>query len=377
MPFRELSSNDQGFVGIGADITEKCNRRCPTCFANHTQRDMNFTTFKKIVDEGVRARFTELYILGGEPALHPQVIDFLNYAQGKFNPIIFVTNMDKLSNWDFCQQIYRTGVVIAGQRHSLRNGRKARNMERLLIGGDYLEASHQAWENVTKLFSPERICVQCCITKPVVESGSIFEVFRWVRKNGYEPVMEFTKEGSEFKRGCSLDITPEEMLRVLQKFRRIDKEEFGLEGATILSPQAYGKTCHMLETSIHFLVDGTAIPCVGHHDLRYGNIIDSSLESILNHPLRQSISNPHEWIYGYCRDECQYFNECTGGCRGSSFDMSGCPRASFYYCPHIPRERLTISDMIPPTCRECPLEKSNICDPGKQTNNIKKKGELK
>ncbi|MDO8529746.1 MAG: radical SAM protein [bacterium] len=361
MPFRELNKNDQGLVGIGIDITERCNRKCPTCFVSHTPKDMKVSIFKRIVDEGVRLGFKELYILGGEPTIHPKIIEFLEYSRGKFSTIILVTNMDKLSNIDFCKQISDLDVVIAGQRHVLNENGGAENIERILTGGEHLTTSHRAWMNVEKTFPSERICVQCCITKPVVESGSIFKVFRWARKRGYEPVMEFTKEGTGFKRGCSLDISSEEMLSVLEKLQKIDKEEFGIL-TDLLSPQAYGKTCHMLETSIHFLVDGSAIPCVGHHNLNYGNI-KGGLDMILQYPLRQFMKNPHEWIYGYCRDECQYFDRCTGGCRGSAFDMSGCPRASFYYCPHIPRDSLSLQDMIPPSCLGCPLENNNVCNP--------------
>jgi radical SAM protein with 4Fe4S-binding SPASM domain len=363
MPFRELSCNQQGLVGIGVDITEFCNRRCPTCFVHHTPRQMNFLTFKRIVDEGQKMEFPELYLLGGEPALHPQVLDFLECAKGKFKPIIFVTNMDRLSDRQFCQALYDFGVIIAGQRHILKSTPQAMAIEQLLNGGNHLDTSQRGWKNVEAIFPPERVCVQCCITRPVVESKSIFEVFRWARKMGYEPVMEFTKEGGGFCRGCNLDISPSEMKGVLETFRRIDQEEFGLAGAWPLSPQAYGKTCHHVENSVHFLVDGTAIPCVGHHQISYGNINTDDLASILNHPLRQVIMNPYQWIYGYCKDECPYFAECTGGCRGSAFDMSGCPRASFYYCPHVPQERLKLKDMIPPNCVGCPLEGHPACQP--------------
>lgn len=363
MPFREISSSEKGLVGVGVDITELCNRKCPTCFAHHSPQSMGFGTFRRIVDEAKRLGFTEFYVLGGEPLFHPQVIDFLRYAQGKFNLVILVTNMDRLSDRALCKAVFDTGVVIAGQRHTLESDDAARKLEYLLAGGDHLATSHQAWRNVEEIFPPERVCVQCCITKPVVESGSIYEVFKWARTKGYEPVMEFTKEGDGFFRGCSLDVSSAEMLEVLESFRAIDQYVFGLEGAQLLAPQAYGKTCHMLENSIHFLVDGSAVPCVGHHDVPYGNISTDPLDRILDHPLRQAMKNPHDWIFGYCRDECPDFDACTGGCRGSAFDMSGCPRASFYYCPHIPKERLSLADMIPPTCQGCPLETHSACKP--------------
>lgn len=364
MPFREISKNEQSLTGVGVDITEVCNRRCPTCFATHSPRHMSKEVFCKIVDEAVKLEFREFYILGGEPTLHPLLFEFLEYTKGKFNPVILVTNMDRLSDVEFCRKVYKTDVVIAGQRHTLKNDANAEKLEFLLTGGDHLSTSSQAWKNVEMLFPSERVCVQCCITRPVVESGDIFEVFRWCRRNKFEPVMEFTKEGAGFKRSCALDIAADEMLLILQKFREIDEKEFQRKGADMLSPQAYGKVCHMLETSIHFKVDGTSIPCVGHQNISYGHI-KSGLDAILQHPLRQVIKNPYEWIYGYCRDECQHFDDCTGGCRGSAFDMTGCPRASFYYCPHIPRERLSLSDMVPPTCKGCILQNHPACNPTK------------
>lgn len=363
MPFREITKNALGLIGVGIDLTEVCNRNCPTCFAAHTPRNMTLKMFHRIIDQGAEMRFTELYILGGEPTLHPDILECLRYAQGKFNPVILVTNMDRLADMTFCQAVEESGAVIAGQRHTLGTSERDQRMERLLAGNNHLISSHRAWENVAKLFPSDRVCVQCCITAPVVESGSIYEVFRWCRRLKYEPVMEFTKEGGGFKRGCALDVAPSQMLGVLKEFRRIDREEFGLPGADLLSPQAYGKTCHMQETSVHFRVNGEAIPCVGHPALSYGNIITTSLEEIMAHPLRAHIADPRNWVYGYCRDQCQYFDQCTGGCRGSAFDTSGCYRASFYYCPHIPRERLTLADMIPPTCAGCPLEGSPACQP--------------
>lgn len=363
MPFRESKINSMGLVGIGVDCTERCNRNCLTCFAKHTSRDMTWPVFQKIADEGAALGFPEFYVLGGEPGIRRDIKNLLDYAVGKFKSVFLVTNIDFLANENVCREIADLGVIVAAQRHTLRSDGASRQIERLLMGGDYSLTSQSGWQNVEKYFPADRICVQCCITRPVVESGSIYDVFRWIRQRGYEPVMEFTKEGGAFRRGCEFDVSSPEMMMVLREFQRIDREEFGLAGPDLLSPQAYGKTCHMQETSVHFLVDGTAVPCVGFPGLYYGNIINMGLSDILAHPVRQLIKNPGEWIYGFCQKECPYFERCTGGCRGSSFDITGCYRASFYYCPHIPREKLSLSDMIPPSCFGCPLEGHPTCKP--------------
>ena len=364
MPFREISYSESGFVGIGIDITEKCNRNCPTCYMVKSPRQMHANIFYSLIDQGQNLGFQELYILGGEPTLHPQLFNFLDYAKKKFKLVILVTNMDKLSDINFCQKIFDSGAVIAGQKHVTFDSPKNREIEFIVTGGNHFDSSQKAWENVEKIFTPEKVCVQCCITSPVVNSGSIFDVFRYARKNGFEPIMEFTKEGDKFKRGCMLDVESGLVLKVFEKFRQIDKKEFCLPGAKILTPQAYGKTCHMLENCIHFLVDGTAIPCVGHYNIALGNIqSDDLLETILKNPIKLAMSDPASWIYGYCQEECELFKECAGGCRGSAFDATGCPRASFYYCPHIPHDRLTLRDMIPPSCNNCILEDNPACQP--------------
>lgn len=361
MPFRQDKNSQEEIVGIGVDITERCNRRCPTCYVVQSPRDMTFNIFKRIVDQGKMTGFEEFYILGGEPTLHKELFRFIEYAKANFPTVYLVTNLDKLSDRDFCQAIADSGVLISGQKHIVGNSAQERKIERLLAGCNSVDMSQKAWENVTEIFLPDRVCVQCCITKPVVDSGTIYDVFRWARERGFDPVMEFTKEGDGFKRNSFLDVSSKKLFEVLLRLQRIDQEFFGLPGANILTPQAYGKTCHMVENSIHFLVDGSAVPCVGHHNLILGNIMENSLEEILDNPIRQAIKNPKTWIFGYCRDECKMFSECTGGCRGSAFDMTGCPRASFYYCPHIPRERFSLRDMCPPTCVGCILEDHPAC----------------
>jgi radical SAM protein with 4Fe4S-binding SPASM domain len=326
---------------------------------------MDTTVYRRIVDEAIRLGVPEFYILGGEPGLREDILVIIEEAVRKFKSVILVTNGDFLADAGLCARLAETGVELMVQRHSVRDTPAIRDMEKLMMGGDHFDISQAAWANIGRFFPVNRVCVQCCIIKPVVQNGSIFDLFRWIRQKGYEPVMEFTKEGRGFKRGCILDVSPTEMMRVMREFQRIDREEFGLSGVEPLSPKAYGKTCHLQQDAIHFKVDGLAVPCVGFSGLSYGNITNMNLEQILAHPLRAQIADYKNWIYGYCRSECAYFDVCKAGCRGSAFDIAGCYRASFYYCPHIPRDRLKLADMIPPSCDGCPLKGHTTCRPNR------------
>ncbi len=363
MPFRELSGvHDK--IGLGVDVTIKCNWRCPACFAYLDHSEMTFELFQLCVTQAKDLGFEELYLLGGEPTLHPEIMEMLNLGCRMFDLVILVTNGMRLADPNFCAQVAQTGATIAMQRHTMRDDTRAHRIQNMMTGRTgTLNRVNQAWQNVGQYFAPEKVCVQCCMMQPVVAQGDILEVFKWCRQMGYEPVMEFAKEGKNFRRGCALDLPPGEVLEVLEAMQRIDQNQFPGKAAGFLCPQAYGKTCHMVETSVHCKVNGDIIPCVGHQEMVLGNVQTSSLGEILNHPLRRAIQKPQEWIYGYCRDECPFFEECTGGCRGSAFDQTGCPRASMYYCPHIPHERLSLAEMMPPSCADCPLEGHKACAP--------------
>jgi len=73
-------------------ITPKCNKNCSFCFARKwresCKQDMSWDTFKTLVEK------TEIVkLLGGEPTLHPNFIDFVQYAIKKKKIITIVTNL--------------------------------------------------------------------------------------------------------------------------------------------------------------------------------------------------------------------------------------------------------------------------------------------
>jgi len=85
----------KNFVGkfpIHLDIesTYRCNLRCPFCartFANWgepTTKDLNFTLFKKVIDEGVENNLYSIKLsLRGEPLLHEKISEMVAYAKNQ------------------------------------------------------------------------------------------------------------------------------------------------------------------------------------------------------------------------------------------------------------------------------------------------------
>jgi len=330
MPFREFEENiDTGKnnVGFGIDLTNKCNMNCPTCFYVEDPRN--------------------------------RVLDILTYAaRFDFNPLILVTNGIRLANEDFARKVAETGAMVAVQRHVIGNGEEESRIQDVVMGvPNTLPTINKAFENIEEYFSPDKVAVQCCITKPIVESEQLYEVFRYAKQNGFEQVIECTKSGTRFERGNVLDISPTELREVYQTLQKIDKEEFGINVEN-LSPQAYGKTCHMPETGVHCLIDGTIVPCVG-QQVPLGNIFKGDqLRDILQSSKRKFFQDVVERIEGYCKS-CEDLPDCSGGCRGEAYERTNCFSAGSPYCPQH-----TIEDMnalLPNSCGGCELEDFGGC----------------
>lgn len=375
MPFRETTSTDliTKNLGFGIDITTHCNMDCITCYyMNSSENNLDFCNFnistehfEKAMKLASLAGFQEIYILGGEPTVHPRILDFLKCASSfNFEQVLLVTNGMLLANMDFCRQIESTGTDIVVKRHVIGNGEIENKIQDTLVGRKgTLDTVNKAFANIESVFTPERVAVQCCITRPIVESGQIYEIFRYSRAQKFGHVIECTKASERFKRGNHLDISARELFQVYERLQRIDIEEFNGKPHQ-LTPQAYGKTCHMPENSVHCLIDGTIVPCVG-QPFPLGNIFndeDASLDDILDSHQRDFFRAPTKRLHGHCT-KCSFLTTCTGGCRGDAFFLTGCFSASAVQCPQLGNyaEQLSLKDFIPPTCNECKLQQHSIC----------------
>ncbi|HON59371.1 MAG TPA: radical SAM protein [Smithella sp.] len=380
MPFRETTDADLTLinVGFGIDITSQCNLDCKTCYymdssLNRPDPSVPYISvehFKRAIWCAAIAGFREIYILGGEPTLHPQIIPFLEYAKSfDFEQVLLVTNGLMLSDLNFCKSVAATGADIAVQRHVVGHGTMEQKIQNAIVGRNgTLSSINKAFANIEAVFDSCRVAVQCCITRPVVECGQLYAVFRYAKEHHFEHIIECTKASPRYMRKHPFDLSPEELLNVYETLQSIDITEFNGRQYPF-TPQAYGKTCHMPENSLHCLMDGTIVPCVG-QPFPLGNIFngsDHALASILDSPQRAFFRHPLERIAGHCR-ECPYFMICTGGCRGDAYFLTGCFNASAIQCPQLGNKerRLALEDFMPSTCDNCELQMNSLC--GKKKN---------
>ena len=362
MTFREkLLDNKTQYVGVGIDIIDGCNLQCRQCYYTKSKkypRMISLQQMKYIIDK-VQNKFSELYILGGEPTLHPDIAEIIKFGLERMPMVILVSNGIKLADENFCKKIAFPGLSISMHMKSLLPKDKG-IVDFLTQKRGSFEKNINAWTNVIKCWKGE-INVQSNIMKPLVENGCIMETFKWARKYGFEPIIELTKPGPIFKRGNPLDVSLPEIKVLYDSMKSYDETYYpGLKSNLLPAvPPNYGHVCTLVETGIHITVNGDVLPCVAHENIFLGNIFRDNIEDIMESDIRQAIRDFSEWIVGPCK-KCCYFEFCRGGCRGEAFYDTGCPRASDPYCWHIP-EGLTLRDMVPKTCEGCILEKNPGC----------------
>lgn len=92
-------------------VTNKCNYRCPFCHNEGQGKDastqtMDFNGFKNLFNALKGQKLSEINFSGGEPFIHPQIVDMIKYANDNFDcdiscatnlSLIKQTQIDELS----------------------------------------------------------------------------------------------------------------------------------------------------------------------------------------------------------------------------------------------------------------------------------------
>lgn len=130
------------FEHVQVEITSACNMMCQHCRDTSTKNiNMDFDTYSKIIDfvnmtkaispKDLPAsedafKFT---ISGGEPLLHPQLIDFLQYTKKKDIDVVTITTNGSLFNNEILKQLNNIGFKRLFFQISLDSINKTRHDE--------------------------------------------------------------------------------------------------------------------------------------------------------------------------------------------------------------------------------------------------------
>lgn len=84
---------------VYVEITSKCNIKCPYCYNNSSgtgvflKKDVIFS----LIDQCFENNISEITISGGEPFLHPDIFNIIQYANEKHILVRIITNLSLIS----------------------------------------------------------------------------------------------------------------------------------------------------------------------------------------------------------------------------------------------------------------------------------------
>ena len=101
------------FKKIYIEITNACNLSCPFCIKN--KRKINYMTLEnyKYIINKVKDYTREIYLhILGEPLLHPNIIDFIEYATKENLEVNITTNGYLINNLNNNKNIHRLNISL-------------------------------------------------------------------------------------------------------------------------------------------------------------------------------------------------------------------------------------------------------------------------
>lgn len=305
------------------NITEKCNLNCKHCYiTDKNQFDMPIEKLKQLIEEFYNAQGIRLILTGGEPLLYERLSELLEFL--KSVPIQKVI----LSN----------GVLIEHSKQMLELLKE--NHVEIYVSLDGLEASHDDFRNADcytntmrgiKLLLEKRISVSI---NTMVHSGNLGE---------FDKIHEVIKGLGKIK-NWSVDIPTFD-----ESTPKAVKEKYQIsfkEGGQILKDYGWGVMYESGEGAVDYAcgpflmavdVTGKVTKCGFFSELSPGNVFELGLKKCWEKIQKTCNWNINELA---CKEaDCEYLEECRGGCRYraciNSNDIKGIDKFKCYQFGHF------------------------------------------
>lgn len=95
-------------MDVAFNITRKCNKGCDYCYLRLTDEDLPFDRIKEILES---IDVETVTFTGGEPLMHPNIKEILEFISGRGNHIHLLSNGILLNN-DYLPSISEADAEI-------------------------------------------------------------------------------------------------------------------------------------------------------------------------------------------------------------------------------------------------------------------------
>lgn len=318
------------------ELSRFCNYNCIYCYTEASNKaiynELNYEEIKKIINTCVKLGVESVvFIGGGEPLLYPRIFDLISFVYSKGVTSILFSNGSVLGDDKLSKNIFKKDcryLINFLSQHDTSIILKADTFNSSLydkITGK--KGSYQVFKkfllNVLneyqkdKNYSRELLRIGLATVLLKYNKKEIIKIWKFCRNNNlfphFEPVGYEGRAKNFFK---NISLTKREAVLLYKKLSKIDKEKYNIEWDYNIALPAYN--CQQLRYSIYITSDGTVQPCNG-ISIKCGNIRNSNIKKILNHPILKKTRNIYHYINEDCR-HCVKFGKCYG-CQGRAYNI--------------------------------------------------------
>jgi 7,8-dihydro-6-hydroxymethylpterin dimethyltransferase len=260
-----LCPNHEQHTCIGLiEVNTSCDMRCPTCYAGSgTPGDLPLPAIQRMIDFYVASEYGNAEILqlsGGEPALHPRILDVLAYARTtNLAYVMLNTNGLRIARDEsFVKELARLvgGFEVYLQFDGLESGAST-----TLRGRDYVPEKIRAVEMLERYNVPTTLVmtVQTGVNDNQIGDALAFAMRRRnIRGISFQPVTFFGRR--------PVSAPAQDRATLTGILQRIEAQTDGLIKASDFAPLP----CHVDRVAVTFLYrkQGAYVPITRGVDLR-------------------------------------------------------------------------------------------------------------
>lgn len=263
-------------ISISIEPTTACNLRCPECpsglrsFSRPTGK-LEQALFKRIIDEVHQKLFYLIFYFQGEPYLHPDFLDMVNYASNKNIYTATSTNAHFLTD-ENARKTVESGLsrmiisIDGSTQETYEAYRKEGSLEKVLEGTRKM----MEWRTRLKSKTPA-ILWQFLVVGP--NEHQIPEIKKLAKKYGVDKVAFKTAQIYDYKNG-------NELIPANDKYSRY----FNTGDGTFSIKSKIIDHCWKMWHSCVITWDGQVVPCCFDKDAEHsmGNLQTSSFQEVWN-----------------------------------------------------------------------------------------------
>lgn len=319
-------------------ITDKCNLKCKHCYDSKIQmQTMKITDFKNCIDKIVTYIFecegtlenSKITLIGGEPLILSNFLDYFNYCVDKFGVISIATNGTLLTK-EFCKYIAkynaRVQVSIDGDKET----------------NDYIRGNG-TYEKIlgnAKIAKDAGIIVLCSYTLNNLNIDKVMKFYEDINGKDYIDYVWFDRM-IPFQTNSGLEIPSKkqfaEFIDVCQEIfegidRGIYKQKIQMNRALqFLTGRAEHPYVCSAGKNITVTPSGDLLAC-RRMPIVLGNMFTKSLKEIFETKCVCDIAYSVRKIPKEC-EMCSYKENCRGGLKCMTYALNKSVLKKDFHCP--------------------------------------------